>query len=116
MVRLRAGREEDAHPPKPEKKSKDRKIIHPGLERLATSDRCLKCNWYLDWFSAGFNKCLSIAVCDCGIWVMTGRLEIRWMRFSSDPFMIGSCLYAPKEKKVESVDSELETIDEEPLG
>lgn len=111
---IRAGREEDARPPR-EKKPRKRIAIHPGLVQVGKSDRCLRCDRYLDWDGVGLHRTLSVAICECGIWLMTSRLEVRWLRFSSEPFMIGTGpVYAPKEKKLEV--AVIGEEDEEPLG
>jgi hypothetical protein len=80
-------------PPGPQQESqkpKERRPIHPGLgfNRL-----CLKCGTHLAFrepefaqdplpLSRPFNE-VWLSFCECGIWTMNQRGEIRWVRYSS---------------------------------
>lgn len=75
----------------------ERKSIHPGLQRLAVSIRCLGCGTFLEWVN--FSEAMLISTCDCGIWFKDSRQFVRWVRWSSTPFQVqpdGEELYAPK--------------------
>lgn len=78
---------------------RERKVIHPGLDKLTMSGttRCRKCGFYPEWGAFGKNGTMSVGACQCGLWFMDEKLRIRWIRWSSMPFFEGEDkLYAPE--------------------
>ena len=68
----------------------ERKPIHPGIQKYPQSDRCLKCYVFLRWSRFGNSGELSLAFCECGLWVFEHRHDVvRWIRFSSAPALLG---------------------------
>jgi hypothetical protein len=71
-------------------KPRERKPIHPGLDYKR---RCLKCETFLVFREIGFTDEPSplsrpfsqmwSAFCECGVWMMDQRGQIRWIRYSS---------------------------------
>lgn len=99
------GAELGAQPPAQpqEKKEKERKPIHPGLEG---QHRCRKCGTFLAFHLVAlsdiyqplvkpFGK-MEMAFCECGIWTRDERDRIRWMRYSSGQVEVaGGEVFAP---------------------
>jgi hypothetical protein len=77
-----AGANGGAEPPR------ERKVIHPGLQQVATSICCLKCGDFLEW--SNFSEKMLVSACSCGLWFKNTRQLVRWIRWSSAPSMLGN--------------------------
>lgn len=84
-----------AEPQQEEKKPRERKPIHPGLD---VGPRCRKCETFIVFEElmldrGGFTmrpfQAMFTAFCDCGIWTRDQRNRIRWIRYSSGQVEIG---------------------------
>lgn len=77
--------------PKPARTAKPRppRPVHPGLQKVAVSDRCRKCGDYLEWFAFGLGGSFSAALCECGLWIMDQRLHARLIRFDTGQYLLG---------------------------
>lgn len=91
-----------AEPKQEEKKPRERKAIHPGLE---SSQQCRKCGHFVVFQEMNLEHSgfvmrpfeeMFVAFCDCGLWTKDQRGQIRWIRYSSGPVEIGGGeVYAP---------------------
>jgi hypothetical protein len=78
----------DLKAPKP---PADKREIHPGLQQIATSLRCLRCEVIFDMEPTcqeipmiGF--ALRVGWCECGVWLQKKAFDpLRWMRFACGP-------------------------------
>ena len=98
-----AGAQPQTEPQQEPPKTRERKPIHPGID---TIKQCLKCGTYLAFREVSFAHdapplarpfaWMAMAFCDCGIWTMDQREQIRWIRYSSGIVRVGQGeVYAP---------------------
>jgi hypothetical protein len=72
--------------PLKEPKVRERKPVHPGLLKMGITLRCSKCEGFLG-FSEKRVAMLEVAACECGLWLMNEKRQVRWVRWTSELFM-----------------------------